>query len=80
MNRYALCDHSYRQTFSEADRLALMFLGAVTGTDGAIFHHSPFNCPVLKAINSKKIYGVSKEYGFVTCGYLGLSRTGPQIQ
>ena len=33
---YALCDLSYRQTFSEADRLALMFLGTVTRTDEAV--------------------------------------------
>ena len=37
MNTYALCDHSHRQTFSEADRLALKFLGAVTRIDEAIF-------------------------------------------
>jgi hypothetical protein len=37
MDGYALCDHSHRQTFSEADRLALIFLAAVTHIDEAIF-------------------------------------------
>jgi hypothetical protein len=32
-----LCDLSYRQTFNEADRLALIFLAAVTRIDEAIF-------------------------------------------
>ena len=37
MDGYALCDLSYRQTFNEADRLALIFLAAVTRIDEAIF-------------------------------------------
>jgi hypothetical protein len=37
MNKYALSDHSHRQTVSEADRLALIFLGAASGFDEAIF-------------------------------------------
>ena len=37
MERHALCDHSHRQIFSEADRLALIFLAAVTRIDEAIF-------------------------------------------
>ena len=37
MNGYELCDHSQRQTFSEADRLALIFLGAATRIDDAVF-------------------------------------------
>ena len=47
MNGYALCDHSYRQKFSEADRPALIFLGAVTRIDEATFHDSPFICRIL---------------------------------
>jgi len=42
MDGYALCDHSYRQTFSEAGRLALIFLGAVSGFDEAILSQQPF--------------------------------------
>jgi hypothetical protein len=37
INGYALCDHSHRQTFSEADLLALIFFAAVTRIDEAIF-------------------------------------------
>ena len=37
INKYELSDHSHRQTFSEADRLALIFLAAVTRIDEAIF-------------------------------------------
>ena len=37
MDGSALCDHSYRQTFSEADRLALLFIGAVTRIGEATF-------------------------------------------
>ena len=37
MNGYELSDHSQRQTFSEADRLALIFLGAATRIDDAVF-------------------------------------------
>jgi hypothetical protein len=37
MDGYALCDHSHRQTFSEADQLALIFLGAVTRIGEATF-------------------------------------------
>ena len=34
---YELRDHSHRQTFSEADRLALLFLDAVTRIGEVIF-------------------------------------------
>ena len=37
LDGYALCDHSHRQTFSEAGLLALIFLAAVTRIDEAIF-------------------------------------------
>ena len=30
VNGYKWCDHSHRQTFSKADRLALVFLDALT--------------------------------------------------
>ncbi len=37
MNGYGWCDHSHRQPSSKADRLALIFLGAVTRIGEATF-------------------------------------------
>ena len=37
MGGSALCDHSHRQAFSEADQLALLLFGAVTRISEATF-------------------------------------------
>ena len=65
MDGYALCDHSYRQTFSEAGRLALIFLGAVSGFDEAILSQQPFLFILWFVGGSRRLLGTAHHIVFI---------------
>jgi hypothetical protein len=55
MNGYELCDHSHRQTFRDADRLALIFLGAVTRIDEEVSSRQPFSLSYTYLLHAKTV-------------------------